>query len=230
MKRLIFFLMAMFIATSVSAQAIEKQKLPTSDNINATKIVKPHRKGWVPFSPQHEVRVSIGYSPLSAYIVGHSDYYPYPGDISPTIRGPKFTTGVLSLSYNYRFRRWFDFGLLFSYYNEYYRLHSSFTNEFLGRVYDNYITIMPSVRFTWLNRKWVRMYSSLGLGVTINTENQTKRKDESHYTDFAAAAHLTYLGITVGKSLFGFAELGIGAKGLATIGIGYRFNNPNKKQ
>ena len=180
-----------------------------------------------PFSQQHELRASIGYVPMFAYL---GSYFvdctpPY---ISPTFRGPKYTTGAVSVSYGYRFYRWLDVGMVVSYYNEYHRLYDSFTNDYLGRVYNHHITLMPTVRFTWLDRKWVRMYSSLAAGATFYTQSQTKIKDEAHYNSQAFAGHITYLGITVGRSFFGFAELGLGAKGFATMGLGYKFNNPTK--
>ena len=112
---------------------------------------------------------------------------------------------------------------------EYKRQFNALSGDYLHRKYQHNITIMPTIRFTWLNRKWVRMYSSLGMGMTIHTTNTTGSGGSTDGNSYAFAFQCSYLGLTVGRSLFGFAELGFGAKGVAIFGMGYRFNN-HKKQ
>lgn len=84
---------------------------------------------------------------------------------------------------------------------------------------------MPVVRFTWLNRRWVRMYTSLGLGATFATgvDYETER-----FNDDLFAFQFTPIGISVGRSLFGFAEVGVGAQGALMMGVGYKFKPKNK--
>ena len=214
MKRLIILLIATIVAISASAQNLEPQ-----ENSKRNKL---------PFTQQHEVRVSAGVSPMFT-ISNMYDYVPSPYYVPRIIDGPTYTTGAINLSYAYRFRRWFDLGLLLSYNCEYKRQFSALSGDYLHRKYQHNITFMPTVRFTWLNRKWVRMYSSIGMGVTIQTQNISGPEKLSDNSIYGFACHCSYLGITVGKSLFGFAELGCGAKGFAIFGMGYRFNNPKKQ-
>ena len=238
MKRIIFLSVALFVAHAAMAQAEVKPSVAAASaqsvvlqSADALSTVQPKcgKCQRPPFSQQHELRASIGYVPMFAYLGSYFvDGMPPPSYISPTFRGPLYTTGAVSVSYGYRFYRWLDVGMVVSYYNEFHRLYDSFTNDYLGRVYNHHITLMPTVRFTWLDRKWVRMYSSLAAGATFYTQSQTKVKGEAHYNSQNFAGHFTYLGITVGRSFFGFAELGIGAKGFATMGLGYKFNNPTK--
>ncbi len=213
MKRLILLLMAILAAVSVSGQEIEPK---TSGG----------KRAKIPFEQQHEVRVSVGIEPLYAIFQMPFDGYYDNFHIDRTFDGPTYTTGAINLSYGYRFRRWFDFGVLFSYNTEYKRQFDALTGDYLHRIYQHHITIMPTVRFTWLNRKWLRMYSSLGMGVTFGVQSITEKQQLYDTDRLAFGFQCTCLGITVGKSFFGFAELGVGAKGTAVFGIGYRFNNP----
>lgn len=216
MKRLILLLMAILVTVSVSAQSLEPQQ-------------STGKREKEPFTQQHEVRVSAGISSLFTEFSGPYDYLPSPYYVPRIMDGPTYTTGALNVSYGYRFRRWFDLGLLFSYNCEYKRQFSALSGDYLHRKYQHNITIMPTVRFTWLNRKWVRMYSSLGMGMTICATNTTGSEELYDGNSFAFAFQCSCLGLTVGRSLFGFAELGFGAKGVAIFGMGYRFNNPKKQ-
>ncbi len=131
------------------------------------------------------------------------------------------------LSYDYRFKKWFDLGATVSYYGEYSDLYSSDGWSPVRRDRTHYISVMPVVRFTWLNKNWVRMYSSFGLGATI--EHGRRYYDDRPYRDVLVALQFTPIGISVGRSLFGFAEIGVGSQGVLMMGVGYKFKPKNKR-
>ena len=171
------------------------------------------------FVPQHELRLSVGCVPIN-----HDYFTTYDFIGNPLLRhGATYTAGLWSLSYGYRFNKWFDLSVAVSYYGEYSAVYSNLDNSKIHPDNMHAISILPVARFTWLNRKWVRMYSSLALGAYIEVEQGART-----YTERYVGGQLTPVGITVGKSLFGFAEIGIGTQGLATIGLGYRFNDKKK--
>ncbi len=63
--------------------------------------------------------------------------------------------------------------------------------------------VMPTVRFTYLERPWVRLYSSLGTGFLLAMDNQGG-------SGFAPAVNLNWIGLEVGKGNWGgTAELGM---------------------
>ena len=65
------------------------------------------------------------------------------------------------------------------------------------------LTLMPTVRFTYLDKPWVRMYSGLGAGLLVAFDNQGDSR-------LAPAFNLNWLGIEVGKGRWGgSAELGM---------------------
>lgn len=177
------------------------------------------------FVPQHELRLTAGAYPILPFWIdlGCDGELPFP---NRTHRGPVYTGGAWSLSYDYRFRKWFDLGLTLGYYSEYSRSYSNRDASPVGRNRAHALTVMPAVRFTWMNRRWVRMYSSLGLGATFVFGHRDRNTDcfrEGH-----AAFQFTPVGISVGRSLFGFAEVGVGAQGTLMMGIGYKFKPKNR--
>lgn len=85
--------------------------------------------------------------------------------------------------------------------------------------------LVPTVRFTYLNRPIVRLYSSIGVGVGFCRE-RTRNVDghiEANRNEHFCPAEVTILGVSVGRRLFGFAELSTGSMGVCSAGIGYKF-------
>ena len=81
------------------------------------------------------------------------------------------------------------------------------------------VSVMPSVRFTYLNRPWVRLYSGVDLGLGIfGTEGKDSSSD-----DFLFAFNVTAFGVNVGKKFFGQFELNAGFDSFVKVGIGARF-------
>ena len=77
-------------------------------------------------------------------------------------------------------------------------------------------SIMPTVRFTYLNREKVQLYSAVSLGAVFGNY------------EIVPCYDLTLFGCTFGKKVFGFAEIGNGIGGWGRVGIGYRFDSKKK--
>lgn len=76
-------------------------------------------------------------------------------------------------------------------------------------------SLLFNVRFSWLHRSCVSMYSSLGLGALAHI-----RFGDSWLVPMFDAA---WVGISVGKRVYGYAELGGGVGGVLRAGVGVRF-------
>ena len=96
-------------------------------------------------------------------------------------------------------------------------------------VTESFFTVMPSVKFNWLRKKNFGMYSAVSAGVMFCSvscndnakTNDPKAKDET-LTTFMFQA--TALGAEFGGEQFrGFAEIGVGEKGLLCAGLRYKF-------
>lgn len=95
----------------------------------------------------------------------------------------------------------------------------------LGTVKHNMFTLAVEARVDYLNKEFFGMYLGLGVGATI-----IKTKSSSDGTDVSDVDpdshfnfHVTALGFRVGKQFGGTAELGYGYRGIANVGLYYRF-------
>lgn len=89
----------------------------------------------------------------------------------------------------------------------------------------DYIGFMPTLRFAWVRQGIVQVYSSLSLGAGVEIRNNIYGKNI--YEAFIAF-DFKPLGLSVGRNLFGFIEVGYGTRGIINAGIGYRFNTKQK--
>lgn len=94
---------------------------------------------------------------------------------------------------------------------------------------ETFITVMPSMKFNWLRKRNFGMYSALSAGlmfISVSCNDNAKAvdtnaKDET-LTSFIFQA--TALGLEFGGEQFrGFAEAGLGEKGLLCAGLRYKF-------
>ena len=94
---------------------------------------------------------------------------------------------------------------------------------------ETFITVMPSMKFNWLRKRNFGMYSALSAGlmfISVSCNDNAKAvdtnaKDET-LTSFIFQA--TALGLEFGGDQFrGFAEAGLGEKGLLCAGLRYKF-------
>ena len=198
------------------------------------------KKEWPPYDlKRHEFalsgavypgRYAFGYD--FDFIVRKYDSYPYYYSISglyddAMTYNKERVTNTWGLSYTYNFTRIFALSASISYeggWNEYY---SRADNSKISVTECHYITPMVTARFSWLNRNLVRMYSSVGAGMAFsmtdvhysNTDSGWKESPEAYLS-----LQVTPVGISVGRDLFGFFEVGVGTIYVGgCFGIGYRF-------
>ena len=91
--------------------------------------------------------------------------------------------------------------------------------------YDNKtFTISGEVNFYYLKRANVSLYTMGGLGYfnTNSTTNYTS-KGSTQETISGVAMQFTPIGIRYGKSFGGFAEIGVGYKGVINFGVNVKF-------
>ncbi|MBE6176107.1 MAG: hypothetical protein E7146_03820 [Rikenellaceae bacterium] len=123
-------------------------------------------------------------------------------------------TGI-TLDYSHRLKSWFAMGVKSSLSITTRAKRHVGTNETLYRNNTTIASLLLNFRFDWLNRKIVTMYSSIGVGMALHS---------SYYENVVLPMYdAAWVGITVGKRLYGYAELGGGISGLLRVGLGYRF-------
>lgn len=151
-------------------------------------------------------------------------------------------TPVFSFDYHYRAAKWFWLGLStgYGFYKE-----SHYPDGIVSPDLDHWVCkqhnflIMPSLRFSYLNRPHITLYSGLDMGLLIVRrtpermiqfveEGFSPDDDPSDWpdkrTDVFSAFQLTAFGVKAGaKHWFGSFEAGVGIKGFVNLGVGYEF-------
>lgn len=151
-------------------------------------------------------------------------------------------TPVFSFDYHYRAAKWFWLGLStgYGFYKESHYpdgIVSPDLRYWLCKQHN--FLIMPSLRFSYLNRPHITLYSGLDIGLLIvrrTPERMNQFVDEGwspdddpsgwphNRTDVFSAFQLTAFGVKAGaKHWFGSLELGAGIKGFVNLGVGYEF-------
>ncbi len=194
---------------------------------------------WKQTLPRHDIQFGIGDPALlflnNTDICIGCDYYPLQQNadswFEDYVNALTFAAPTINFEYRYRFAKWFWFGAATSFtpiINKWSKQEPG--NEFTDHLY--FISIMPSVRFSWLNKKYVTLYSGLSIGCMVVTgskylpeERATKQQTWANFT-----GQLTAVGVQVGKKWYGFTEVGFGAQGFVKAGFGYKFQSNGKKR
>ncbi|MBO7585884.1 MAG: hypothetical protein J6T13_01715 [Bacteroidales bacterium] len=175
-------------------------------NFKKTKEKLYQKPRWDKDLPRHELMLSLSDpSPLSILFSGLS----------------KSALPTLSLSYHYRVAKWCWIGGSLG--------HTHLRSHTMPERNDEHFNLLAELRFSYLNRKHVTLYSGFGLGIGFMVGHPYKQIDLATYEERVPHYHysslqLTAIGVSAGaEHWFGTAELGFGARGFATLGVGYAF-------
>ena len=95
-----------------------------------------------------------------------------------------------------------------------------------GRLRKFNLTILPAVKFDWLRREHIGLYSKAGLGASFMMERQKEDNGTKLYssTDVMLNFQVSALGFEAGNQhIRGFAEVGVGEQGVFVVGLRYKF-------
>lgn len=193
---------------------------------------------WQQTLPRHDIQFGIGDPALlflnNVDICIGCNYYPLTQNADSWFNEYTNTLTLaaptVNFEYRYRFAKWFWFGGAASFtpiIKKWSKHEPGY--EFTNNMY--YISVMPSVRFSWLNKKYVTLYSGLSVGCMVVTGSDYRPEERTTYqqTDLRFVGQLTAVGVHVGKKWYGFTEVGVGVQGFVKAGFGYKFQSKNKK-
>ena len=171
---------------------------------------------------KHEVAVSYGLGANSDIIDAYEK-------IGGAIVGAKYENekyfGPISAEYFYHVKPWLGVGGIFAYGQSEQDVYTLGSKD--GVMKNNYLTLMPAVKFDWLRKKHFGMYSKLAVGATLRNEKYNNDVPSSKdYSDSEVHVNwqASFLGLEAGSPTFrGFIELGTGEQGIALIGLRYKF-------
>ena len=98
----------------------------------------------------------------------------------------------------------------------------------LGQYKANVTTLAFEMKPIYYNGPLVQLYGLAGLGCRYYSEHQVSGQSTTGtmgiFPNWFVNSQWTPIGIRAGKTLSGFAELGLGYKGLVNAGVCYRFS------
>ena len=197
MKKILFLVAAaMMAATSVNAQ----------DSFD---------------EPKQEVAISLGGLSNSDIITVFENLGA--GLIGVTVDNDSFL-GPISAEYFYHVKPWLGIGGIVVYgqmSQDVYLMGKDKGKD--GDLKNHYFTVMPAVKFDWLRKKNVGLYSKLAIGATLRNEQvDYLDADKEGYdeSDWHVNWQASLIGVEVGGvHLRGFLELGTGEQGIGLIGL-----------
>ena len=121
----------------------------------------------------------------------------------------------LTLDYGYRVKKWLSLGAKGAVGFRTRGIRHKVTNDLLYRESRVAASLLFNMRFDWLHRRNVMMYSSFGVGVTSIFDYN----DGMVFPMYDA----TFVGLTAGRKFYYFLEWGAGVSGTVRTGVGCRF-------
>ena len=130
--------------------------------------------------------------------------------------------GGVGLEYVHYVNNWFGFGgmALVDYMtSDAYTVASDGAKTPNGKFNLGYASLMPVLKFAWLRRPHVGLYSKLGVGAGIALDN-----GDSAESNISWSGQVTPIGFDFGNESFrGFVEAGVGMQGLVSCGVRWLF-------
>lgn len=160
----------------------------------------------------HELRIGWGDQLFETLVWYNKPYYTlYPESFVGVYNENHRYTQHWFLEYQYRIKYWFNFGAMVNYSGVLWdEVHRNGKGEELSREKDKHfhnISMLITLRFTYLHSKYVSMYSGLGVGLNLNTGSEIDYWGRQ--TVIAPALNMTVLGLSIGnEQWFGAFEFG----------------------
>ena len=207
-RSVLFFVVTAFLAL-ICSDAFAKDMDKTESG-----LVPPFR---------HEIRLGWGGAPLFHMMlvgpgcdVNYNTYDNLASSLYGEFSGPVYMTGNIGLEYSYSFRKWFALSVNVGMNGIYGRRYDKVTGLRTGLDFGSVFSFFPQARFSYQNRKYVKLYSALGAGITVTAFH--------NYAELLPAINFVPIGITAGRRVYGFFELCAGTVVVGcTAGIGVRF-------
>lgn len=158
---------------------------------------------------------------MELYTDVNADIRPHVRNFSQTLHESSLYSSAerywpcLSLNYQHSVKRWLSLGVKSTVGWRTGADRYVVSNDVYRRYSMCIASLLFNMRFSWLHRSCVSMYSSFGLGALAHIQF-----GDSWLVPMFDAA---WVGISVGKRVYGYAELGGGVGGVLRAGVGVRF-------
>lgn len=220
----------------ITEQMIEQRVAESVANIEpeTTRKEQRHSKQISNIRFRHNINIGIGTPSLVNSALIHdglsigNDYEPWmPDNLSDELHDTRHYWGkehviyAINAEYLYTVKPWLSLGAKCNF-------GASWRNEYNGTTYEitarqrtyNAAAIF-NIHFGWLRRDIVELYSAIGVGIAARIER--------HNGIVVPMFDATFIGLSVGRRVYGFLEFGGGISGVARAGIGVRFNTSKQR-
>ncbi len=105
-------------------------------------------------------------------------------------------------------------------------IDKSNNDKVVGERSRNYFTLMPAIKYNWVNKEHFAFYSKVAAGAMVLFDEDTD-KENSQYSDSDTFTCFTFqlspVGLEFGGAWRGYLEMGFGEQGVALIGLRHKF-------
>lgn len=221
-------LLAAVSAADIATAATVRSRPPRPERHEVRRV--PDYDAWRT-GPRHEVSIKAGAFPFtmncghlglstgSGRMPLHSGIFATPDAVAALkVRySPRKTSGGITAAYYYRVAYALSVGVAFTYTGLYGDIFDARNGRKVSSNDMTTISVAPALRLQWLNRPMVRCYSALAIGPAVDITSIDDRRQT--YLGLSG----TIVGVSVGRRLYGFGEIGAGMQGIFSAGMGYRF-------
>lgn len=158
-----------------------------------------------------ELRVAYGVAPVTSWVDSYSD-------LLSKIKGEDASVsgwGAVSVGYQLRIIGGLGIGIDAVYASNRQKDKAAGHQSIDSR----YWSVMPNLKWRWLNLKVISFYSRAGVGATFTKAEAGGEWEKSTKMAFQVSP----LGVEVGGRLAAFAEAGVGSAGCLLVGARLRF-------
>jgi hypothetical protein len=137
--------------------------------------------------------------------------------------GARYTTGALFGEYIYNFNRYLEVGATFTFFSYYSNYYNNYNNKFVGNNSSNHFSFYPTIRLNYVNYRYLKIYSSVGLGARYVLKHDELQNNKVIAGRFGLAGQVTFIGFSLGRENFWFLDLcTFGTQGFITTGLGFK--------
>lgn len=181
-----------------------------------------------PFNKEHHFQVSVklpfefsSYSNDDWHITMNGIPVPIP-EKDRALKQKTYKSPTVYAGYLFMPKKWVAFGASLSWHKEHgnrnYLLFTSLNHQYQQQS----LALKADVKFFWMNKKYVDLYSSLSLGVAYDITKREWSEYQEKKHEFITALDYSLIGLTVGNRIYGLFEWQGLISGLK-MGIGYKF-------
>lgn len=170
-----------------------------------------------------ELKLGYGYATSTQIVYDIADIFSTVFTLGDITNVNETTYGALNIGYNYSVSDKVSLGASITY--EQIRNDVKSNKDIIGNNTCSFYTVALEATVHYVRKENFQMYSGLGLAYTYGSLKFDSSNPQEQSSDDVVNLfnfNITGIGVRCGRAFGGFAELGFGYKGLASVGLSYQ--------